>query len=465
MRQQTTTTIPRIVIAGTHSGAGKTSIACALTAALRRRGVAVQTFKAGPDYLDPTHLTAASGRPCYNLDSWMTSREYMLTLFRQQTVTADLALIEGVMGLHDGRDADSDSGSTAQIARWLQAPVVLVTDVHGMARSLGALVQGFATFDPRLVVGGVIANRCGSPRHGDMLAEVLRAANLPPLVAAILRNTLPQLPSRHLGLVRAPTQTESLEAWIDLPEVNEALEAVQRIAASAGTLAIPDLPSHQETPKHHIRLGVARDDAFHFYYPDNLDALQQHGAELHFFSPLHDARLPENLQGLYFGGGYPEEYAVRLAQNQAMLAEVRRFAASGRPLYAECGGLMYLSRGIEDRRGQRHPMANILPAWTRLCERLRVLGYVEVSLTEDTLWGKAGQKLRGHEFHYSELLEAPVWPAVYQVQASRGAASRPEGFQQGNILASYIHLHWASQPEAAAHFVAVCAHPSKRNRL
>lgn len=451
------TSIPRIVIAATSSGSGKTSLACTLTAALVRRGLRVQTFKAGPDYLDPTHLAAASGRPCYNLDSWMTSREYVLSLFERQAATADIALIEGVMGLFDGRDSDRDAGSTAQIARWLEAPVLLVVNVHGMARSLGALVKGFATFDERVRIGGVIANRCGSLRHGDMLAEVLRVNDLPPLVAAIPRNSLPQLPSRHLGLVRAAPDTTRVEEWADFPRANDVLDAVQQIAASAGPLS--QVSGVLTTPplRHRIRLGIAQDDAFHFYYPDNLEALQQQGAELVFFSPLQDQRLPDHLDALYIGGGYPEIHAAVLAENTAMLAAVRQFAASGRIIYAECGGLMYLARGIEDDHGQRHRLAGILPAWTRLSSRLQVLGYVDVTFTADTLWGTAGQTLRGHEFHYSEMLIPPDWPTVYEAHYTRHRLPKAEGFQKGNILVSYIHLHWASHPAATARFVVNCA--------
>ncbi|MBM3889223.1 MAG: cobyrinate a,c-diamide synthase [Verrucomicrobia bacterium] len=498
--------IPRIVIAGTQSGVGKTSLALGLVTLQRRRRLRVQTFKVGPDYLDPTYLTLASGRPCYNLDGWMTGESYVKQLFARACRDADIAVVEGVMGLFDGANPGSSEGSTAEIARWLDAPVVLVADVHGMARSLAAVVHGYATFDRDLRVAGVIANRCGSERHAQWLAESLQAAKLPPLLGSVRRDALPQLASRHLGLVTAETariSQQMLDKLADALAPGLSLDAVLQVAGEAppltepgsagvppagdgrgneqgersplpagsrasfacpsqagGTPALPSAPRSSARP---FKLGIAHDEAFHFYYPDNLEALEAAGCELVRFSPLRDRALPSNLDGLYLGGGYPEEHAAALAANGAMLDAIRGYANAGGPIYAECGGLMYLAEGIETPDGARHRLLGLLPAWTRMCPRRQSLGYVEVTLVEDSLWGRRGQKLRGHEFHYSELLGDPAhdsgWQTVYEASYRRQERAVREGFQRGSVLASYIHLHFASRPEAVRRFVRSLARP------
>ncbi len=459
--------IPRLVIAGTQSGVGKTSLTLGLVTLLRRRGLRVQTFKVGPDYLDPTYLAQASGRPCYNLDGWMMGRIHVETLFRRASADADIAVIEGVMGLFDGADPASAEGSTAEIARWLGAPVLLVVNAHGMARSLAAVVHGCVTFDPLLRVAGVIANRCGSGRHASWLAESLKSAALPPLLGHVERESLPELPSRHLGLVTADSaslSTALLDKLADTLGDGLSLDAILQAARQA-----PPLPASDTIPpsaaQKKCRLGVARDEAFHFYYPDNLEALEQDGCKCVPFSPLKDSALPPSLNGLYFGGGYPEEYATALAANQGLLQEIRRFAAAGGWIYAECGGLMYLAEGIETRDGAQHAMLGLLPAWTRMCQRRQSLGYVEVTLSRDSLWGQCGDCLRGHEFHYSELLGNPAadsqWQTAYSVKRRQSDALAAEGFQRGRVLASYMHVHFASRPEAVRHFVGRLAetHP------
>lgn len=442
--------LPRLVVAGTQSGVGKTSVAVGLVALLRQRGLRVQTFKVGPDYLDPTYLALASGRRCYNLDGWMTGEAYVRELFGRAGQDADVVVIEGVMGLFDGAGTDSAEGSTAEIARWLGAPILLVVDAHGMGRSLAAAVHGYATFDPGIRVAGVIANRCGSERHAEGLAETLRSAGLPPLLGAVGRGALPTLPSRHLGLVTAEVDQVPLDRLAAALASDLNLEAV--LEAAHRTDPIPAQPLSGEESGPRRRLGVARDEAFHFYYPDNLEALERAGCELAFFSPLHDRSLPPGLHGLYLGGGYPEEHAEALAGNVPLLEGIRRFAAGGGVLYAECGGLMYATQGIQTLDGARHPLLGLVPAWTRMYPRRQSLGYVEVTLTRDCLWGRPGQRLRGHEFHYSGLLAPPDWSTAYAVRYRRTGAGAPEGFQSGAVLASYLHLHVASRPQAVAWF-------------
>jgi cobyrinic acid a,c-diamide synthase len=454
------TRCPTLVIAGTHSGAGKTSFTLALARALARRGRETQTFKVGPDFLDPTYLALASGRPCYNLDGWMAGHDHCRRLFARAMADADCALVEGVMGLFDGADAQGDEGSTAEIARLLDAPVILVVNVHGMGRSFAALVKGYTTFQTDLRFTGVVANHCGSERHAALLSDSLQAAGLPPLLGAIPRGAFSELASRHLGLVtadRGQLPESLLDTLADALEQNLSMETLfpKMPTKAKKTIGEPDFaPSPGR-----LRLGVARDAAFHFYYQDLFDALQASGCEVVFFSPLEDCRLPEELSGLYLGGGYPELHAERLAENEEMLAAIRAYATSGRPLYAECGGLMYLSRGIE-ADGRFYPLAGVLPARTRMLTGKKALGYVEVALTEDSLWGRRGDVLRGHEFHYSELIDDPVsdpaWRKVYSLRRRRTDTVETEGYQNGAILASYLHLHYASRPAAVARFLERC---------
>jgi cobyrinic acid a,c-diamide synthase len=452
---------PRIVIGGTESGAGKTSLTLALVAALRRRGSRVQTFKVGPDFLDPSYLAIASGRPCYNLDGWMMGRDYVEKLVARTTADADIAVIEGVMGLFDGAEPDSLEGSTAEIAAWLRAPVILVANVYGMARSLAAVVKGFATFERKVRVAGVIANHCGSVRHGIMLAEALQASRLPPMVAAMPRGVLPELPSRHLGLVTADARNlppEALEALADAFEHYSTLSEIVNMARSAPFLYVE--PPERKGLAERARLGVARDAAFHFYYRDLFDELEDAGCTIVPFSPVADRSLPEGLDALYMGGGYPEEMAAELSANESMLVAVREFAKSGRPVYAECGGLMYLCRDLETVEGKRYPMAGLLPAATKMHRGLQALSYVSVTLKEDSLWGRAGDTVRGHEFHYSTLTANPAgiegWRPVYSVKKRWDDAPVEGGFQKGNVLASYVHLHLPSRPAALEYFIHTC---------
>lgn len=454
------TLCPRMVIAGTNSGVGKTSVTLALVTALRKRGLKVQTFKVGPDFLDPSYLRQASGRPCYNLDGWMSSRAYVEGLFQRVTQDADVAVIEGVMGLFDGADPRSSEGSTAEIARWLEAPVFLIANVHGQARSLAPLVKGFAQFEPGVWIEGVIANQSGSDRHGEWLRASLEAADLPLLLGAIPRGALPSLPSRHLGLVTADAHNlppSVLDQLASVFEQQVSVEAMIQKTRRSPAPTVFEIDPFEEISNKKVRLGYAWDEAFHFYYPDNLDQLKAIGAELVPFSPLKDTRLPQGLSGLYFGGGYPEENARALSENQTFITDVRSLAASNRPIYGECGGLMYLSQGIETLDGGRKPLVGLLPVWTKMRSRLKILGYVEIGLMKDSLFGPEGTVLRGHEFHYSELTADPCqdreWQAVYQVRRRRSETIFQEGFQKGNVLTSYVHLHWAGRPAVLESFI------------
>lgn len=450
---------PRLMIAGAHSGVGKSTITLGLVAALKKRGLKVQTFKVGPDYLDPSHLAQVSGRPCYNLDGWMSDRVYAEQLFMERSADADISLIEGVMGLFDGSSSESLSGSSAEISAWLQCPVALVINTHGMARSVAALVKGYNELEDKVKLAGVIANRCGSASHATLLEAALSSADQPPLLGAVKRDSLPLLSSRHLGLISAVEQGLDDEKVALLGQAIEEqlnIDLLLEQASTAVSLSDPRLDVGEGSSRGTVKLAVARDEAFQFYYPDFFNRLESLGCEPVFFSPMNDCRMPADVDGLYLGGGYPEVQAEALAANTAMLNSIRSFCSSGQPVYAECGGLIYLTQGVE-QDGKRYAFVGELPVWARMLDKRKALGYVEVCLQQDSLFGQVGTAFRGHEFHYSELIESPVgtdgWQAVYQLKQKRSGMLRAEGYQRGNVLASYAHLHLASKPDAVSWFV------------
>ncbi len=447
---------PRLVIAGAHSGAGKTTLTAGLIAAWRRRGLIVQPFKAGPDYIDPSYHTLAAGRACRNLDTWMLPPAAVRSAFGRGCQGADLAVVEGVMGLYDGFSYDDETGSTAHLAKLLAAPVVLVLNIRSLARSAAALAQGYAGFDPDLPLAGFILNYAGGPSHGDGVARSITAATGLPCFGWLPRDERLHIPERHLGLV--PTaEPGRWEAFIAAAADHVAqyldLDALLAVAqAFAQTFEV--LETSKVSPDR-CRIAVARDEAFNFYYEDNLDLLREAGAELVFFSPLADSALPTGSRGLYIGGGFPEVYAGRLAENTRLRAGLREAIASDLPTYAECGGLMYLTQSITDLDGRTYPMVGALPGRSAMTGHL-TLGYRQVISERATLLAPAGMTLRGHEFHYSNWIERPDdLPAAYRV-ALPDAPSHQEGYAAGNLLASYIHLHWGAAPEMAARFVAVC---------
>jgi cobyrinic acid a,c-diamide synthase len=429
-------------------------------AALRRRGLRVAPFKVGPDFIDPGHHAMAAGCAGRNLDGWMLSRKYNLDSFRRRSAVADVAVVEGVMGLFDGAAGDSEEGSTAQMAKWLDLPVLLVVDAAGMARSAAALIQGFACFDPAVRFAGVCFNNLGSAGHLAYLKEALAHHTDIPVLGGLARNAKVGLPERHLGLVTADDQPLTEEFLGHLADCLEgAMDLDGLLAALPESLISPlsATPPSARGPAP-VRIGLARDPAFCFYYPDNLDLLTAAGATLVPFSPLTDAALPKGLDGLYFGGGYPELHAERLAANESMRQAIRQCSQEGMPIYAECGGFMYLCRALRQADGTDYPMCGCFAYRTRMHPRLRRLGYRRVQLTGDTLLGPAGAMLRGHEFHYSDLEdEGPSGGRTVYALKDRNGAIRPgEGYVIHNTLGSYVHLHWGSRPESAGDFVAAC---------
>jgi cobyrinic acid a,c-diamide synthase len=454
-----TLNIPRLVIAGTHSGVGKTTVAVGLARALSDKGLSVACFKCGPDYLDPTyHAYACGGRPSVNLDSWLMDHDTLLATFAGGCAGHDIAIIEGVMGLYDGISPHNDAASTAQIAKWLRAPVVLVADAAGMARSADALVSGFVGYDREVEFGGVILNRVSGTRHGELLRECIKST---PVIGALARSDRP-FGARHLGLKSAgydPDSPAAIEAAAKMVGALD-LEGLLAIAGRAQTLGVPgNMPLVAEARSAKVRIAVARDEAFHFYYPHNLALLEASGAELVNFSPLNDSSLPD-VDGIIIGGGYPELYAAKLAGNLAMKRAIQKAATSGLPIYAECGGLIYLARELITRDGESHELLGLLPGRVTMHGSLQALGYVTVSTRFESMMGPAGSQFRGHEFRYSQLTldEGVTVNDIYEAQKVRTGERASCGFAPSpNILASYVHAHWGASPLVAAAFVARCA--------
>ncbi|MBG0790663.1 MAG: cobyrinate a,c-diamide synthase [Desulfovibrionaceae bacterium] len=454
--------VKAFVIAGTHSGCGKTSISLGLMAAMARRGMSVQPFKCGPDFIDPGHhALACAGKdgpvPSHNLDGWMLDRPSNIEIFNRYGSDCDVAVIEGVMGLFDGISGTLDDGSTAQMAKFLGLPVILVVDARSMARSAAALVSGYSRFDADLNIVGVIFNRVGGPSHAELLRDAMSLLPGVPVLGCLSRDESIAAESRHLGLVTPDRDGPDMDRYQRLGDwVEKGVSVDGLLAALPDVETTPPFTPVPQLPK--VSVGLARDNAFCFYYEENLHLLREAGARLVEFSPLADTRLPDELDGLYLGGGYPELYAFELGQNNKLRREIKEFCESGRPVYAECGGFMYLMNDIVTGRG-RYAMSGVFPIRAEMADRFRVLGYREIVTREATVLGPAGLSARGHEFHYSFIQEEgglADLDAVYDVTGRKGPVEGPEGFRAGNVLGSYVHLHFASNPEIPEAFVKAC---------
>ena len=514
---------PRLIIAGTGSGAGKTTVTLGLMKALAQRGLSVQGFKCGPDYIDPTYHTAVTGRASRNLDAWMTSPVYVKETFQRASAGHDISIIEGVMGLYDGKDPLSNIGSTAEIALITQTPVILVVDVRSMARSAAAIVLGFQQLEPELNIAGVIVNRCGSAGHYTIVKKAIEQMCGIPVVGWLKRDEDMSIPERHLGLVPAIERGELeplFQRAADVLLEGTDLDLLLQLAASApplphlegsddvvaSSIAIHTVDAHnivqdassdqsrgtskdslatkatdissiartaivndteyvsQPTVLHiHSKpdtyqpvIAVARDAAFNFYYPDNLELLEAAGARLQYFSPLAGEGIPAEADSIYLGGGFPEEFAAQIAGNELFLDGLRAAAHSRMPLFAECGGYMVLAETLTDREGQTYTMAGIIPAQVQMQKKRAALGYREASSVQDSFLLKQGEVLRGHEFHYSTMTyrEEEAIPYAYETKGLRG--SKQEGYASGNIVAGYTHVHLGSDPQAAQRWVEHC---------
>lgn len=448
-----------LMIAGERSGVGKTTVVLAILAYLRHQEMAVQSFKVGPDYIDPMFHQAITGQPCRNLDPVLTSEAYVQQCFQFHSQAAPWSLVEGAMGLFDGAKTDSDWGSTAHVARLLGLPVLLVLDCGRLSRSVAAIVHGYRTFDPQVKLAGVVLNQVGSDRHLQFLKSALAPLEVP-VLGTLFREDKISLPDRHLGLV--PTGEldffpQVVQQLTDLGQNSFIWERLQPLLArpaprymspSRQTLKPP--PSNQP-----LRLAVARDQAFNFYYPDNLELLEQLGAELVFWSPMEDF-FPKKVHGMLFGGGFPEIFAAALAANQDGRQAVEAAILRGMPTYAECGGLMYLCQHLTDLQGKSFPMIGVLPTDCTMTPRL-TLGYRRAVARYSSSLVAAGTEVCGHEFHRSQVVDAPTEPLFHL--ASYSATQRVlqmEGWRLHQVHASYLHLHWGEQPELPQRFLAYC---------
>ena len=415
----------------------------------------------GPDFIDPGHHTKIAGRTSFNLDSWMLSRQYNTRVFNEKTRGLDIAVVEGVMGLFDGYDGLSESGSTAQMAKWLDLPVVLIVSAKGKARSAAAIVKGFEEFDRDLKIAGVIFSKTGSLRHYEYLKAAVEQNCKTRCLGFMPRNDSIVMPERHLGLVTSEeidisgqvlsTLSAMVRDHIDIKGLINSLDSFDtscNLDSKKGELVREQGPT----------IAVARDKAFCFYYQDNIDILKKFGANIVEFSPLNDDRLPPDIDGIYFGGGYPEMFAKELSQKTNLFQEIKKNSVSGMPIYGECGGFKFLCKDLSGMdEAQKYPMAGCFNFKVQMSKRLRSLGYREITLKKDTIIGKKGDVLRGHEFHYSSLenQENDILD-VYSVTSRAGQDLSLKGYQVYNTLGSYLHVHFGSNEGCAKHFVDTC---------
>ncbi|HBW58644.1 MAG TPA: cobyrinic acid a,c-diamide synthase [Oscillatoriales bacterium UBA8482] len=453
-----------LIIAGERSGVGKTTITLGILSYLKKYYSNIQSFKVGPDYIDPMFHQYVTGKPCYNLDSILTSESYIKTCYQQHIQTANYGLIEGVMGLFDGiPDGENvPIASTAQIALILDLPVILVLDCSRLSGSIAAIAMGFKNFNPNIKLEGLVLNKVGSDRHLELLKAFLAPLNIP-IIGTIKRQENIVIPDRHLGLI--PTNelpemdlfiqelAELAENWFDWEQLLPLLKNTNKVSPEKPAPTVWVKNTYQR-----IRIAIAKDAAFNFYYADNLEILQQLGAELIEWSPLKDNQLPQEIKGLYFGGGFPEVFAQKLSENQVVLKAVKTAILSGIPTYAECGGLMYLCEKIIDFENNAWSMLGILPTTAVMGKRLK-LGYYQAKVLKNTPLLSEGEIITGHEFHRSELRENPSHP-LYEMQrflSSQTNASVLEGWgNYPNVHGSYLHLHWGNRIDIPTRFVKSC---------
>jgi cobyrinic acid a,c-diamide synthase len=441
----------RLVVAAPASGSGKTTIATGLMAAFTARGLDVSPHKVGPDYIDPGYHALATGRPGRNLDPWLTSEDLIAPLFLHGARGADIAVVEGVMGLYDGAAGQGELASTAQVAKLLRAPVVLVVDAASAGRSVAATVHGFMTYDSvsadgGLHLAGVILNRIGSARHEEICRAAVEELGVP-VLGVVRRRSDIETPSRHLGLIPAAERRADAVETVDrlgaLIAESCDLDALLALARTAPALSAEPWSPLPATGKGGPVVAVAGGAAFTFGYAENVELLESAGAEVVRFDPLRDESLPEGTAGLVVGGGFPEMYAADLSANEPLRTEI---AALDGPIYAECAGLLYLTKALDGA-----PMCGVLDATATMTPKL-TLGYRSAVAVSDSVIARAGERVRGHEFHRTE-----VTPGHGGTPAWRWSTSGPEGFVHGSRVASYLHLHWAGRPEQAARFVRACA--------
>ncbi len=450
----------RIVIAGTGSGAGKTTMTIGIMAALQKRGLTVQGFKCGPDYIDPSYHTAVTGRQSRNLDSWMLSENTVKEIFLRGSEGADISIIEGVMGFYDGKNPQNNDGSTYHISQLTESPVILVVDCQSMARSVAAIVKGFQSFADDARIVGVIANKLGSEGHFKIVKTAIEQECGIPVIGYLTRADQISVPERHLGLIPSLERGELRPFFDALAErVGESVDLDRLLSLSGApplTAKSEMFASRQRSGRGHarIKIAVAKDAAFHFYYPENLELLALHGAECCYFSPLAGESVPEGVHGLYIGGGFPEEFARELSANEAVKASFRNAIQKGLPTLAECGGFMYLTDEIRTTDNQAYPMVGLIPGSVTMQPKLAALGYREITGNPANFLLPGDDQARGHEFHYSTFATTATVTPAYQTKGMRGV--KAEGYIQGNLIAGYTHLHFASNPAMVERWLDKC---------
>ncbi|WP_206814631.1 cobyrinate a,c-diamide synthase [Chroococcus sp. FPU101] len=454
-----------MIIAGERSGVGKTTITLAILAFLTQKGYSVQSFKVGPDYIDPMFHTAITSLPCRNLDPILTSENYVLSCFGQYSQNIDYALIEGVMGLFDGVRYDQfiDYASTAHIARILNIPVILVIDCSRLSGSVAAIAQGYSSLDPKIKIAGVILNKVGSDRHLELLQEALSPLNIP-ILGVLRRHDLIALRDRHLGLIPTLELSNSNQLFEQLAILAQTSfdweQFLPLLSATANQRGKTISITSASIP---VKIAVAQDKAFSFYYQDNLDILEKLGAELIFWSPMSESSLPKGIDGLYFGGGFPEVFAQELAENRILRQDIKNAIAQGLATYAECGGMMYLCEQLIDFDGKIWDMVGSLPTVTRMEKKL-TLGYRQATAQREGLMFNYGDRVKGHEFHYSQVTHVPEFPLFELQGLSSKAITTVEGWTTQNLHASYLHIHFGGYPAVAQKFLDYCLAFSKHLR-
>ncbi|WP_026677681.1 cobyrinate a,c-diamide synthase [Fictibacillus gelatini] len=443
----------RLVIAGTGSGVGKTTLTIGLMAAFRKKGYVVQGFKCGPDYIDPTYHTAVTKRTSRNLDSWMLEKNVVKEILNRGSKDADISIIEGVMGFFDGKNPETNEGTTAEISVLTDSPVVLVINCASMARSAAAIVKGFQSFadGPRII--GVIANNVGSVGHYRIVKTAIEKECQIPVFGYLKRESGIEIPERHLGLVPSIERGELDPFFERLATcVLETVDVDGLFEAAKTTSIESEGPSlFQPRGNKDVRIAVAKDAAFNFYYEENLELLESFGAECVYFSPLNGEPVPPNVHGLYIGGGFPEEFAQRLSKNERVKESIRGAVESGMPTLAECGGFMYLNQSIETTDGSIFPMVGLIPGTINMQTKLAALGYREITGTEGNFLLENGQKAKGHEFHYSTFHSDEKFSPAYETKGMRGI--KKEGYMNGNLIAGYTHFHFASCPQMVKRWI------------
>lgn len=445
---------PRLVIAGTASGTGKTTIVTGLLAALKEKGNKVQSFKIGPDYIDPGFHKLASGRPSHNLDSWLVPEDKLPNVFKQEAQDADIAVVEGVMGLYDG--GRNGVSSTANIAKRLGCPVVLVLNCKSVGESIAATLLGFLNYDKDVDIKGVILNNLGSKSHGELVEQAIKKLNIP-IVGKVLKNEQIALPERHLGLT--PVEEQDLEKILnkikDTIASSVDLEKIIDIANQAKSLEAEE--NDLLAKKYPVTIGVAYDEAFSFYYQTSLSVLEDFGAKIVKFSPLHDDKLPK-VDGLLFGGGFPEMFAQQLSANVAIRSAIKEAANNGLPIVAECGGFMYLTEQLQDFTGHKHSMVGLIKGSCNMQNRLQTVGYVKAKALKDNILITKDESLKGHEFHFSTFTpnDETDFPWAFDFEKMRTGNKYLGGFAKKNILASYLHMNFLGNISAAERFLMCC---------